>query len=72
MATQNPFQQIGTYRLPESQIDRFFMGFYLGFPERSYEKKIIQQEEGREAIKKTGTPRRLGTIAELAPRGWRY
>ena len=42
MATQNPFQQIGTYRLPESQIDRFFMGLFLGPPVRNEEKKIIR------------------------------
>ena len=54
MATQNPFQQIGTYRLPESQIDRFFMGFSLGFPERRYEKEMIRREKGREVIKEVG------------------
>ena len=52
MATQNPFQQIGTYQLPESQLDRFFIGLTLGFPERSYEKKIIRQEDIRKSIQK--------------------
>ena len=42
MATQNPYQQVGTYPLPESQLDRFFMGLCLGAPKRSDEKKIIQ------------------------------
>ena len=51
MATQNPFQQIGTYQLPESQIDRFFMGLRLGLPQRQYEKEVIQGQDGMEAIK---------------------
>ena len=42
MATQNPYQQVGTYPLPESQLDRFFMGLCLGPPKRSDEKRIIQ------------------------------
>ena len=42
VATQNPYQQVGTYPLPESQLDRFFMGLCLGAPRRSDEKKIIQ------------------------------
>ena len=42
IATQNPYQQVGTYPLPESQLDRFFMGLCLGAPKRSDEKKIIQ------------------------------
>ena len=42
VATQNPYQQVGTYPLPESQLDRFFMGLCLGAPKRSDEKRIIQ------------------------------
>ena len=45
VATQNPYQQVGTYPLPESQLDRFFMGLCLGAPKRSDEKKIIQGEQ---------------------------
>jgi MoxR-like ATPase len=43
IATQNPNFQIGTYPLPESQLDRFFMSLYLDFPKREYEKKILAQ-----------------------------
>ena len=42
VATQNPYQQVGTYPLPESQLDRFFMGLCMGAPKRSDEKRIIQ------------------------------
>ena len=43
VATQNPHFQIGTYPLPESQLDRFFMSLYLDFPKREFEKKILLQ-----------------------------
>ncbi len=50
MATQNPYSQMGTYPLPESQLDRFFMGISLGLPSSDYEKLIIQQRDIREDI----------------------
>jgi len=43
IATQNPHFQIGTYPLPESQLDRFFMSLFLDFPAREFEKKILAQ-----------------------------
>ncbi len=50
MATQNPYSQMGTYPLPESQLDRFFMGISLGLPSPKYEKMIIQQRDIRERV----------------------
>lgn len=41
IATQNPLYQSGTYPLPESQLDRFFMRISLGFPPKEAEKKLI-------------------------------
>lgn len=41
MATQNPTQQIGTFSLPESQLDRFFMSLTLDLPPRDIEKQIL-------------------------------
>ena len=43
IATQNPLFQSGTYRLPESQLDRFLMRLSLGYPSRSAEKQLLQQ-----------------------------
>ena len=37
IATQNPLDQIGTYALPESQLDRFLMRLSLGYPDRAAE-----------------------------------
>ena len=40
-ATQNPIEQEGTYRLPESQLDRFLMRLSLGYPGRDAELAIL-------------------------------
>lgn len=50
MATQNPYQLIGTYQLPESQIDRFMAGISFGLPEREIEKNIIKEGSARDRI----------------------
>ena len=41
IATQNPSYQIGTYPLPESQLDRFFMKIELGYPDPEIEKNLL-------------------------------
>ncbi|MDP2537169.1 AAA family ATPase [Alteromonas stellipolaris] len=43
IGTQNPGYQSGTYPLPESQLDRFFMRISLGFPNWEAEKAMLQQ-----------------------------
>lgn len=50
VATQNPFYQVGTFQLPESQLDRFFMSLHLDFPEREFEKKILLKSNTRHDI----------------------
>ncbi|WP_462158391.1 AAA family ATPase [Pseudoalteromonas sp. GB56] len=42
VATQNPQHQSGTFPLPESQLDRFFMRLSLGFPPADAEKRLIK------------------------------
>lgn len=42
LATQNPLEYQGTFPLPEAQLDRFLMRLSLGYPEKSYEVKILQ------------------------------
>lgn len=42
IATQNPQENIGTFLLPESQLDRFLMKLQLGFPSREAEKNILK------------------------------
>jgi MoxR-like ATPase len=42
IATQNPHEHHGTYPLPESQLDRFFMRLTLGYPDRAVERRIVE------------------------------
>jgi len=42
LATQNPIEQEGTYRLPEAQLDRFLFKIVVGYPGLEEEKKILQ------------------------------
>ena len=41
IATQNPHDQLGTYALPESQLDRFLMRISLGYPDRAAERELL-------------------------------
>ncbi len=41
IATQNPLEQLGTYPLPESQLDRFLMRISLGYPSREAERQLL-------------------------------
>jgi len=43
MATQNPIEQEGTYRLPEAQVDRFMMMIRVGYPKKEEEHEIIER-----------------------------
>lgn len=43
IATQNPIESLGTYHLPEAQLDRFFMKISMGYPKRQDEKNIIRK-----------------------------
>jgi MoxR-like ATPase len=42
VATQNPREQIGTYPLPESQLDRFLMRIHMGFPSPEHELDLLR------------------------------
>jgi MoxR-like ATPase len=50
IATQNPTDQLGTYPLPESQLDRFLLRITLGYPDRASERELLIGEDRREAI----------------------
>jgi MoxR-like ATPase len=55
IATQNPAYQVGTFPLPESQLDRFLMRIELGYPDTRAERALLQGKDRRELV------------AELAP-----
>ena len=46
MATQNPIEQEGTYRLPEAQVDRFMLMVKVGYPTRAEERLIVDRMTG--------------------------
>ncbi len=50
IATQNPDRQIGTFPLPESQLDRFLMCLQLGYPDRDAERALLKGEDRHQMI----------------------
>jgi len=62
IATQNPAYQIGTYPLPESQLDRFLMRIELGYPDALHERQLLSGRDRRELLHSfsaTLTPQQL-------------
>ncbi|MPQ59897.1 MoxR family ATPase [Duganella sp. FT27W] len=51
IATQNPTHQIGTFPLPESQLDRFLMCLSLGYPDAAAERALLLGEDRRALLK---------------------
>lgn len=50
IATQNPLHQVGTFPLPESQLDRFLMRIELGFPGPEAERDLLRGKDRRELL----------------------
>ena len=50
IATQNPHQNLGTFPLPESQLDRFLLSLELNFPSKTTEIEILKNKNPREKI----------------------
>ena len=50
IATQNPIYQIGTFPLPESQLDRFLMRIGLGYPTEELERKLLCGDDRRNLL----------------------
>lgn len=50
LATQNPVEQVGTYPLPEAQLDRFLMKISMGYPDRKQEIEILAKNKGLRPI----------------------
>jgi len=51
IATQNPSYQLGTYPLPESQLDRFLMTLSLGYPDEKAERELLLGQDRRELLR---------------------
>jgi MoxR-like ATPase len=50
IATQNPNEQVGTFPLPESQLDRFLMRISLGYPSAQAERLLLTERERRDVL----------------------
>lgn len=69
IATQNPIEQAGTYRLPEAQLDRFLIKTSLGYPDRSYAMEILAGAADRDRVANLGpviTSEAVAGMADLA------
>ena len=51
IATQNPTEQVGTFPLPESQLDRFLMRIEIGYPDQQAERELLAGKDRRQLIK---------------------
>ncbi len=59
IATQNPSHQVGTYPLPESQLDRFLMRIELGYPDAQAERALLRGRDRRQLL--------AGMVPTLSP-----
>src|SRR5258705_3259116 len=50
IATQNPIEHVGTYPLPESQLDRFLMKLTIGYPSANDEKQLLRAGGAQDAL----------------------
>ncbi len=65
LATQNPVHQIGTFPLPESQLDRFMMRLELGYPDHSTERSLLRGRERREMIPELEATTTISKLLEI-------
>ena len=65
MATQNPIEQEGTYRLPEAQLDRFLFKISMGYPSVDEEMNILKRHQEKRNLIKLADVRPVLTIDEL-------
>ena len=69
VATQNPGDQIGTFPLPESQLDRFLMRVEIGYPDEESERELLAGQDRRELLREieaVANPEMLGTLQDAA------
>jgi MoxR-like ATPase len=70
IATQNPLYQIGTFPLPESQLDRFLMRIDLGYPDETHERQLLKGRDRRDLLSALATslpPQQLLALQAKVP-----
>jgi MoxR-like ATPase len=65
VATQNPVEMDGTYRLPEAQLDRFLMKLSIGYPEESIEVQVLKGAAAGRSPDYLGAITDTDTVAQL-------
>ena len=65
VATQNPHYQVGTFPLPESQLDRFLMRLEIGYPDAEAERRLLKGQERRALLNDMTTVTDPATLAAL-------
>jgi MoxR-like ATPase len=65
LATQNPFEFEGTYPLPESQLDRFFLRMNLGYPTTEQGKRIVRDQKVSHPLEDVESVMRGAKVVEL-------
>ena len=73
IATQNPIDLDGTYRLPEAQLDRFLVRTAVGYPDLTAEAEILENRSIAGAARKVGavtSPDEVGAMIAVAGRTW--
>ena len=75
IATQNPFSQLGTYPLVESQLDRFALATAIGYPDAETEARLVLHHGGQVRARRAPAgvhDRRSGSAHSAPPRPWRW
>lgn len=71
MATQNPVDQLGTFQLPEAQLDRFHMKLTIGYPDMEHEIEMVMGQNKRhplETIEPVETNERIAWLKQQIPK----
>ena len=66
IATQNPIEQAGTYRLPEAQLDRFLMKSSIGYPDHDVAIELMAQAANRDRSAQVGPVIAAHAVAQMA------
>ncbi|OGA41219.1 MAG: AAA family ATPase [Betaproteobacteria bacterium RIFCSPLOWO2_12_FULL_62_13] len=68
IATQNPSHLVGTFPLPESQLDRFLMRIQLGYPDNEAERALLQGQDRRDLLEQIQPCLDVKVLVELQQR----
>ena len=68
IATQNPAYQVGTFALPESQLDRFLMRIQMGYPDQQAERGLLSGVDRREIVAQLSPQMESGELLAMQAR----